>query len=102
VLNKVKRIIRDNRNAGLRVIKKLNGKRFKNRALEAREFIVRSKHNDRRLTQKRLSFEVSEKRKGERRRDVSSDMENENTLISGSNIFDRENVYLPTRRRGGY
>jgi RNA recognition motif-containing protein len=89
--------------AGLRVIKKLNGKRFRNRVLEVREFFIRSKHNDRRLTSGRLEHEVNEKRKGERRRDISSDSKQyASTLTGGSNVFDRENVYLPTKRRGDY
>ena len=87
------------RKAGLRVIKKLNGKRIKNKAMEAREFIIRSKHRDRRLTQKNLPFDILERRKGERRRDIWSDMRNENRLLPNSSIFERENVYLPRRRR---
>lgn len=84
--------------AGKRVIKSLNGKQFKHQAIEAREFIIRSKKNDRRLFLKGVPQMVSERRKVERRRDAYSDLSHENRLMLKSSIFDRENVYLPRRR----
>lgn len=88
----------NSRKAGTRVIKNLNGKRFKHQVIEAREFIMRSKKNDRRLIQKGVPQMLSESRKGERRRDAYSDVSRENKLVLKSSIFERENVYLPRRR----
>jgi hypothetical protein len=87
------------RKAGLRVIKQLNGRRFKQRVIQVREFITRSRTNDRRLTQKRGAQDFLEKRKTERRRDVWDHLGNEKRLVADSSIFERENVYLPRRQR---
>ncbi|MDD1621527.1 MAG: RNA-binding protein [Methylococcaceae bacterium] len=87
------------RKAGLRVIKQLNGRRFKQRVIQVREFITRSRTNDRRLTQKRGPQDFLEKRKTERRRDVWDHVSNEKRLVAASSIFERENVYLPRRQR---
>ena len=84
--------------AALRVIKKLNGVRYKHRILEAREFIVRSQNNDRRLLQKKLPREILEQRKGERRRDPAKNVSHERRMANDASVFDRENVYLPRRR----
>jgi len=89
----------NSRKAGLRLIKKLNGKRFKRMVIEVREFIIRSRKNDRRLAQKNLSPDILERRKGERRRDVWADVSDEKRMQTSSSIFDRENVYLPRRTR---
>ncbi|MDD2758689.1 MAG: hypothetical protein PHH11_00185 [Methylomonas sp.] len=87
------------RTTGLRVIKKLNGKRFKHNVIEVREFIIRSKHNDRRLNQKQLPREIQERRKQERRREMYAGAGSENRLLVNANIFDLENVYLPRKRK---
>lgn len=61
----------DNRQAGLRAIKKLNGKPFGNNTVEVREYATRMQENDRRLAFGPAPLDISDivdRRIGDRRR----------------------------------
>lgn len=89
----------DTTKAGLYLIKKLNGKRYKNKMIEVREYFVRSTKNDRRLKQTTIPDEIRNKRKGDRRSKVIiQEGAKEIVLYQHGTIFDRENVYDPRRR----
>ena len=88
------RIFIDDEKAGKLAIKKLNGKRFKNKIVEVREYFIRSHKNDRRLTQQPVSTDILEKRKGERRCNIK----HEGQAAAYTNVFDTENIYQISRR----
>ena len=88
------RVFIDDEKGGKRAIKKLNGKRFKNKIVQVREYFIRSDKNDRRLTQQQMSKGLLEKRKGDRRCHV----EYAGAAVPYANIFDTENIYQLSRR----
>ncbi|WFP49457.1 hypothetical protein PL263_15320 [Methylomonas sp. EFPC3] len=88
------RVFIDDDKAGRQAIKKLHGKRFKNKIVEVREYFIRSGKNDRRAGQQIVTVEMLEKRKGDRRCNVKHDNE---TPIH-TNVFDTRNVYQVSRR----
>ena len=57
----------DSEKTGQRIIKNLNGKSFKAKALEIREYITRCWQNDRRINRE-VSTSIQEKRQKDRRR----------------------------------
>jgi hypothetical protein len=57
----------DSEKTGTRIIKKLNGKHFKTKPLEIREYINRCWQNDRRINRE-VSVTILEKRQKDRRR----------------------------------
>ncbi len=57
----------DSEKTGLRIIKNLNGKNFKTKLLEVREYITRCWQNDRRINRE-VTNAIQEKRQKDRRR----------------------------------
>lgn len=68
----------DSEKVGWRAIKKLNGKRFKNRLVIVREYKNRSWHNDRRLDALYVPQEILDKRVKDRRRGNAIDLDYKN------------------------
>ena len=71
--------------AGQRAIKKLKGKRLKNKLVMVREFYHRSWHNDRRLIHKHLPDDIINKRIGDRRRGGKVEMIKDISCIFSAN-----------------
>lgn len=88
------RVFIDDDKAGKLAIKKLHGRRFKNKIVEVREYFTRSSKNDRRLAQDQPPAEIIEKRKGERRCNVQY----AGDAALYKNVFDTENIYQLNRR----
>ncbi|WP_446809472.1 hypothetical protein ACH50O_19805 [Methylomonas sp. 2BW1-5-20] len=88
------RVFIDDEKAGKRVIRKLHGKRFKNKIVEVREYFIRSSKNDRRLAQKPVPADILEKRRGERRCNIK----HVDTASTYKNVFDTENIYHLSRK----
>lgn len=87
----------DSRKSGLKAIRKLNGKRFKNKVVEVREYFIRSTKNDRRLIQTAVPNALLKRRKRDRRENLlPEDGEHINT------VFDTTNVYKPIHRTDDY